>query len=402
MVTEEVAASPLWGDEPSILARLREWTAQHSLRPEHGGPPALCPPGEIPIYWVRCPEDPHLPPLLAPTARSEQDEVAAADRFVDALEQASAATDAESLAQARAQLYATALDVQRATRPLIYERLSARRIKRRLACPQACWLLEQARHGEAAMTGIMLTWVVGHRCQQERLGVLARHPWLWSAATRTLDSLGGDGDALDLWWARIHRARCCDRRRLLREVAPRLDVRPDIRQWVLLHGMRTWPGDLYIPRDRGNVVDLPFEPCVAAACAVAGDLAGTLDSPDVSDEMLEIARALVWNMFPDMHEEDLETCPDGVLIIDRLMGHLLDRAQTLTHLRLTQRILGWLEWPPDQDAGWQEEQRAVWERRASLGWTEEVRASLADDCERIQRRLLLTGPVGVVVASGIR
>src|SRR5690349_12901100 len=62
MVTER-SASPAWGEQPSILARLREWSAQHPLRPADGSPPTLCSASEIPILWAQppSPDDPYRP-----------------------------------------------------------------------------------------------------------------------------------------------------------------------------------------------------------------------------------------------------------------------------------------------------------------------------------------------------
>lgn len=405
MVTER-SASPGWDEQPSILARLREWSAQHPLRPTDGSPPALCGFDKIPIGWAQAQDQQQRrpsPPLRA-ASRPAEVETSVAEAVVVALEQAAAAEDATALTAARERLYAAALETRRTTFRPVQQRLAGSSLGRRVLCEQARWLLEEARHGEAGLLACVLAAATRHLCLSDDLVTLARHPRLWGVATITLDWLGAD--TLDLWWARIHHAGCCDRRRLLRKIAPRLQDRPDIRRWVQLWGARSRAGDsaagMGAQTSGGSKVDEIFVPCVAAACAVAGDLAGALDDPHLTDEMFEAACRLVRHMFGEMQEEDFETCPDGVLIFDRLIGLLLDRCHTLVQLRLVQRMRDWLEWPPDDfnpgrltwelddDAEtaeqWRAERAAAWERRESSGWTEDVRAALTDDCNRILRR----------------
>jgi hypothetical protein len=100
-----------------------------------------------------------------------------------------------------------------------------------------------------------------------------------------------------------------------------------------------------------------------------------------------------------MGEDDIETCPDGVLMFQQMLRQLSDRCDSLTRLRLVQQIHAWLEWPPEgdeldadveaTDASDQERpagRNSTWQRREARGWTEMIRADLAADCQRILRR----------------
>jgi hypothetical protein len=285
-------------------------------------------------------------------------------------------------------------------RPL-FDRLIGREPTRRLVRLHLDWLVKHTDRGELLERYIDVlsrsTWTEAG----DVLRTLARHPWLHYEAMSALDRRGED--TLDLDWARANHAGCCARREILRRIAPRLDARPDIRDWVLRHGGSIWPGDPFtreaVRASDGRLVEQPFLPGVAAARAVAGDLAGVLAVPDVDDELLDAARGIVADLLGDMGEDDIETCPDGVLIFDRLIGRLLDRCDTLSRLRRVQQIHDWLEWPPESakmhfvvrlrgmsDEAWRAWRAGEWARRESLGWTAEIRAELTENCQRILRR----------------
>jgi hypothetical protein len=82
--------------------------------------------------------------------------------------------------------------------------------------------------------------------------------------------------------------------------------------------------------------------------------------------------------------------------VDRLVGHLLDRCDTITRLGCIYTMLTWLEEPSIVETvipGRRplsrlpaDEIATRWERREALGWTTDVREALADDCLRVVRR----------------
>jgi hypothetical protein len=429
MVTTERSAPSDWEARPSILAQLRAWSAKHPLRPDCGSPPALCDPDEIPIVWARHADGTNQRDLgriplrwtehaarrihgFGQDGHEPEVEAAAADAVVATMgglqdvlvrqeAESPAAVDAPEVREALAACYQASLETGAATLPHIADRLRASTIQVRTGKLLARWMLAQARHGEAIKLAIALLRLTDDRTRADDLSILGRHAELWSSAVNALYQFGIDG--MDLAWGRLATAGCCARRHLLHEMASLLDRRPDIRLWIVRHGHRSWPGDpLLREQERasgGKLVDEPFTPCVAAACAVAGDLAGVLADPEIDDDLLDAACGIVRDLFADMGEADLEACPDGVLIVDRLVGHLLDRCDTLARLLCVKQIHAWLEWPPESlqsddrawnfetpDDEWLAAHARAWTRREVLGWTEEIRADLADDCQRILRR----------------
>jgi hypothetical protein len=396
MVTTERSAPSDWGERPSILAQLRAWSAKHPLRPEDGGPPALCGRDEIPIFWEAFADRPHLPVRVRPH-REQAVDVVAAEEYVAAIGSLQAAVDAyerergcdgtlaigePEIDAALAACYLASLDTRPTMFQRIIERLRTNTIKVRTVRALARWLLEQARQGETIELAVYLIVVTRHRGALDLLRLLGLHEELRRMAVPALDRL--DADVVDLRWARLKGAGCSERRRLLLQMGPYLAERPDVREWIISYG---W--------------DIPdgCTGCAAAACAIAGDLAGALASPDVGDALLDGACGLVRNLFGDMGGDDIETCPDGMMILDRLIGLLLDRCDSVARLRAVQRIHDWLDWPselverdhrgrksPVLDEAWKAERARVWARREALGWTEEIRADLADDCRRILRR----------------
>ena len=403
MVMTERSAPSDWEARPSILAQLRAWSAKHPLRPEDGSPPALCDPDEIPIVWARRHDAWNCPLLGRPSSEPVADVAAAAIKAaLTAVEDPGAADDPVLAERSRMLLRTAVIETYPwRFRPLLTRLAERDEPVRGRAAGHLDWLVRHTDRGEVIELLIDVLSRAKTPSAGESLRVLARHPWLYSEATWALGRRG-ESD-LDLIWARLHHAGCCTRRRLLRAVASRFDGRPDIRDWVLRHGHSSWPGDPDV-RERvrasnGRISDTPFTPCVAAACAVAGDLAGALASPDVGDELLDAACAIVSDLFADMGEDDIETCPDGVLIIDRLIGQLLDRCDTLARLLCVKKIHDWLEWPPESvqpdylawlratpDEEWHARRARAWTPREALGWAEEVRAYLAHDCQRILRR----------------
>jgi hypothetical protein len=383
--------------QPSILAMLRAWSAKHPLRPADGSPPSLCDPAEIPIVWAHDPDrDIPFSPKRVPRDLTVEESIAEA--FVAAVERLQTAGAADASVEAGwAPLYVAALDCRPATLRLIHARLVERRAPVRVVRLAARWLLERATHGEAIELAIPLLIMSKDPGAADDLAYLGRHPWLWERVTRALDVLRLD--ATDLWWARAFNAFCCSRREVLRMMAPRLGDRPDIRDWILRHGLTSWPGDPFLqaafPKSNDDT-DPALTSCVAAACAVAGDLTGALAAPDIDEGLLDAACSIISRTFGEMREDDLETCPDGVVAIDKLVGHLLDRCDSLPRLGIVYDLLCWIgrsNLVPASVARshfpnrWDEDAEAqTWGRLASLGWTEEVRDYLTDDCLRILRR----------------
>jgi hypothetical protein len=401
MVTERSASSEL-EEQPSILAQLRAWSAKHPLRPADGSPPALCDPDEIPIIWAQA----HTPWTCAFSGRPSDEPVSeitltSVAAAMAALSEPGVDDDADLIGRARALLRTAVIETHPWRNRPLFDRLREDRSVQGAASQHLSWLSQHTDQGELIELYIAALGVTTAPGAGETLRILARHPWLHAQAMVALDRRGGD--TLDLDWARANHAGCCARRRVLRRITPRLAVRPDIRDWVLRHGGSAWPGDPFV-RERvrasnGLVTDTPFEPCVAAARAVAGDLAGALAAPDVDDGLLDAACDIVHDLWGDLGEDDIETCPDGVLILDRLIGHLQDRCTTLRRLQVVEQIHAWLAWPPESaemdfltrlrgasDDDWRAWRTETWARREALGWTEEVRAALADDCQRILRQ----------------
>lgn len=400
MVTTERSAPSDREEQPSILAQLRAWSAKHPLRPEGGGPPALCDPDEIPIIWAH--DDERSTLMSRRAGRAPEVEALAADPVVIALEQAIAAQNDEALATARAALYEAALGTTYRTSVPIAEQLAKDRVKIADVRPHIRWLLMESRHGEAIDLAICLVL----RCRigesvLDDLYALGRHPWLWGLVVWLLKCISAD--ELDLRWARVLHTYCCERKRQLRKIAPLLADRPDIRSWILRRGRTDAAEDFWLrersgPRRTDARGEL-FSHCVAATCAEVGDLAGALADPDVDDELLDGACGILCDLLNPLGTADIETYPDAVLAVDRLLRHLLDRCKTLEHLCLVHDVMVWLEWPEPAPASvWQQmqdigisrdddaEPESPWPRRETIGWTEEVRATLTDTCRRILRR----------------
>jgi len=394
MVTPERSTSFDWEARPSILAQLRAWSAKHPLRPEDGSPPALCDPDEVPIVWVLPPDRQQQPPSFSVRDEATAEELATSDAIVTARKAIMAAQDKVDLVDAQWMLYRAALSLRRRSIRLILDGMIEQRLTASGVRLIARWLLDRAVDGEAVDLAIFLVGAGRDRDVIDDLTTLARHPAFCGLAVWVLDRFGED--TVDLRWARMNRAGCVERKRLLLQIALRLAARPDVRDWIIRHG---W--------------DLPngCAGCVAAACTVAGDLAVALASHDIEDAFLDAACVLVGNLFGSYRGDDLEACPDGVLIVDRLLGHLLDRCRSLEQLHVVHEVMTWLEWPaPRPPSIWQQmldigitrhhaaEPESPWPRREALGWTDEVRATLTDDCRRILRRPLWQAMVRDVIA----
>src|SRR5262249_37191830 len=123
-----------------------------------------------------------------------------------------------------------------------------------------------------------------------------------------------------------------------------------------------------------------------------------LSGDDVDDELLEGARVIVRALLCGGPAGDIDSYPDGVPAVHYLLQHLEARCDTLARLGTVRQIRDWLEWPtrpvlpehlgmmwPGGDqAG--EPARDVWAERTERGWTEAVRAELAETCQEILRR----------------
>jgi hypothetical protein len=381
MVTTERSAPSEWEERPGILARLRAWSAKHPLRPEGGGPPALCDPDEIPIVWMQH-SDRDAPPRHGRSPRDPRAAVAGVVAVVAALERAVNAEVETEIADARAALSQAALGVCPKLCRAIARGLAERGVALGDVQPHVRWLLRTSAYGEALELAIFLVAATGDRGTVDELLQIGRHPWLWRPATWALDSLGVD--TLDLTWARAASLSGTRRRRILEGMVPRLAGRADIRDWILRHGRGA------SPEPGTGAVEL------IGVCAAAGDLAGALAAIDVDDELLDIACSTMTRLLGNHLGDTIEGYPDGVLAVDRLVGHLLDRCGTIARLGCVYSLLVWLE-EPSILAGSVRLRRTVsrippeefamrWERREALGWTVEIMDALADDCLRILRR----------------
>jgi len=264
----------------------------------------------------------------------------------------------------------------------VLDGMIARRVRASSVRPIVRWLLDRAVHGEVIDLAIFLVGAVRYHDAIDDLYALGRHQAFWGLTAWVLDRFGED--TVDLRWARAASAGGIERRRILERIAPRLSDRSDVRDWVLRRGrsfddVRSQAG-----------ADL------TAVCAVAGDLADVLAPIDVGDDLLDIACSYLAHLLRNHPTDGIEAYPDGILAVDRLIGHLLDRCDTITRLGCVYTLLVWLEEPSVVAASVRlrrtssrlpaEELASRWERRESLGWTVEIRDALADDGLRILRR----------------
>lgn len=285
---------------------------------------------------------------------------------------------------------------------VLLERLvRQRRIAPDAARPWARWLVEVAAHPEPLKLGLVMLGAFGDGHDLETLETVARHDEF------TLYAVVAAGhiveDPTDLWLSMARRVRGWGRVHVVERLTDRLlrneAVRPDVQAWLLREGCHS-----------------AMPEYVALGCAQAGDLAGALApgpgrEPDPA--LLDGACTLVDALLREGTAEDIEGYTEGAAAVRALVHHLDARGDTVSHLAVVCRIHDWLEWPDrllpldsletrvahalsDEPVG----ERAVWARRAALGWTPDVRARLTSRCEAILERPIWAERVRAAYRNG--
>ncbi len=246
--------------------------------------------------------------------------------------------------------------------------------------PHARWLVRHAGHREPLKLGIVLLGLCGTEGDLDDLKQLARHDEFTLFAAVAAGNLLAD--PVDVWWDMARNVHGWGKVQLVGRLCQRAEDRPELRDWLLRHGCAN---------------DIMPE-YLAFACATAGRLIEALSGEEVDDELIDGARLIMRALVCGGPAEDIDGYPDGVLAVRYLLHHLEARCDTLARLGTVRQIHDWLEWPTEpalqdhlnavlpggEEAG--EAVRDVWVERAERGWTEAVRAELAQTCREILSR----------------
>jgi hypothetical protein len=245
--------------------------------------------------------------------------------------------------------------------------------------PHARWLAQHAPHREPLKLGILLLGLCGDEDDLPDLEVAARHDEFTLFAAVAVNHLLTD--PVDAWWRMARRVQGWGKIQLVERLAQRVEDRPEIQDWLLRHGC-------------ANTIMPEY---LALACAVGGRLIEALSREEVDDELLDGARVIVQALLIGGPAEDIDSYPDGFLAVRYMVCLLESRCHSLSRLATVRQIHDWLEWPekppmPEHlkalfpDDGEQEPQQDIWLERAERGWTDELRAQLAETCQEIMRR----------------
>jgi hypothetical protein len=245
--------------------------------------------------------------------------------------------------------------------------------------PHARWLVHHAAHREPLKLGIVLLGLSGTEDDIADLKVLARHDEFTLYAAVAAGNIVAD--PTDIWWAMASNVHGWGKIHLVERLGERASGRPDLQAWLLRHGCENEIMDEYL----------------AFTCASAGDLAGTVASETIDDELIDGACRILGALLAGGPAEDIEGYPQGVFAMKHLVRHLITECNSLARLHFVWSVRRWLEWPPavEKDirqaidhtgSGEAESAQDVWERRKKQGWTEAVRTELARTCDRILRR----------------
>jgi hypothetical protein len=207
----------------------------------------------------------------------------------------------------------------------------------------ARWLLTESRHREPVKLGVALLGLGPGIDEQDRadLRVLGRHSEFTLFVSVALANTATDRDR-ELFtlargvvdWGRIH---------LVERLQHTTD--PEIREWIFRHGFRNAVMDEYL----------------AHTAATTGDLLGRMCGEHPDDETLDAACAIVRALIAGGPARDIDDYADGPEAVLLLLGHLEQRATSLTHLLAAHDIRTFVESERD------------WLGRAERGWTAEVR-----------------------------
>lgn len=243
---------------------------------------------------------------------------------------------------------------------------------------RALWLLDVAAHAAPAKLGLALLGVSGRSEDVDVLMLFARHDEfsLYSevAASNLLP------DPVDVWWKMAQNVNGWGKVQLVERLAQKVVNRPDIKAWLLRNGVANSVLDEYL----------------ALICARAGNLADALSGAEIDRPLLDGACRLVSALYLEGPTAGISEYEDGVVAIQRLVGHLGRQATTLDHLACISDTRRWLEWPgpaplrPDiaallhvSDEDFIKRSQDAWARRERLGWVPMVRSQLATECDAI-------------------
>lgn len=231
----------------------------------------------------------------------------------------------------------------------------ARKLDHRRAGRIARWLVREAADREVVKFGIVLLGVFGDADDRAALERLARHDEFTLFAVIALIGLRLI-DWLDLWkiakdvhgWGRVHvveyLADCDD---------------PRVRRWLVREGFRNAVMDEYL----------------ALVCAESGDLAGELSEPGVDAELFDGAAGILGalaNTTWGGPAGGFESYARGVDATREFLRHASTRAASLDHLLAIDALRAFAG---RVDADWTE--------LVAHGWTEDVRAEIAEEARRL-------------------
>jgi hypothetical protein len=220
--------------------------------------------------------------------------------------------------------------------------------------PHARWFVTQSRHVEPLRFGIALLALSGEDADLRVLRELARHDDFTIAAANAVATI--TDDPIEEWWQMAQAVSGWSKVHLVKRLARRCDKRSDMQAWLLRQGWRRCVSPEY----------------VAYCCANAGKLDQALATNEPDEALMEGTCVLIGGMLSAGPAEHLEDYEGGVGSILHWLQHLRRGAVDPSAKKTLNRVREWVL---------QEEQPQVWERRAEqLGWTEEMRQRIADEC----------------------
>ena len=216
-------------------------------------------------------------------------------------------------------------------------------------------LTREGADREIVKLGIVLLAMAGDEADRQSLELLARHDEFTLFAIGALVNAGLASE-LDLWaiaqdvrgWGRVH-------------VVSRLGqcTDPRVRRWLVREGFRYAVTNEYL----------------ALVCAVGGDLVGELAEERIDTELLDGAASLLAALAETtggVPQPGFEAYPAGVDAVRAFFHHAQREAGSVEQLLGAARLRRFAE-----------DVRVDWEQLVPLGWTEPVRAELAETARRV-------------------
>jgi hypothetical protein len=368
-----------WEPGPSILAVLSSWDGQQPLELPDEEPVI-----ENQVRYASGARDSLTTHLLGPA--DEHSEAKVVHTALAALKRLLRSDDDK----ARAALYRVFLknEVTPCAMALAQEVVRHQELDGEELQRHARWLVRVAAHREPLKFGIIVLGLVSTDDDLSTLMTLARHDEFTLHTAFAAGNRLEVTDAVQVWWEMAQNVSGWGKIHTVEHLCRHLADRPDIQAWLLRHGCAN--------RVRPELL--------ACCCATAGDLRDALSAEVIDEELLDGAGLIVSALFIGDDGKNIDSYPDGLFVLQRLLEHLAERTDTLDRLYVVNTVHKWLDWPrtpyrpeefqpiPDFDWTAEDDQQLhqqlaeAWKHRAELGWTDEVCADLAGKCLAILKR----------------